>query len=119
MSEKNDEEAFGAGAADDADAQKEEHQQGEEEEEERWPNDRKQFRKDFVPFEKLRGNYPALEFYFSDSNLPRDKVFTRDGGTRPGRVMDLKLILKFQRMRDILNDSGGSNNPEVVEAVNC
>ena len=116
MSDKNDEEAFGAGAAVDDDAQKEEHQH---EEEERWPNDRKQFRKDFVPFdEKLeRKLLRQLEFYFSDSNLPRDKFLRETVERDPDAYVDLKLILKFQRMRDILNDSGGSNNPEVVEAV--
>lgn len=119
MSDKNDEneEAFGAGAAAvDDDAQKEEQQK---EEEERWPSDRKQFRKDFVPFdEKLeRKLLRQLEFYFSDSNLPRDKFLRETVERDPDAYVDLKLILKFQRMRDILNDSGGSNNPEVVEAV--
>ena len=116
MSDKNDdEEAFGAAAVDD-DAQKEEQQK---EEEERWPSDRKQFRKDFVPFdEKLeRKLLRQLEFYFSDSNLPRDKFLRETVERDPDAYVDLKLILKFQRMRDILNDSGGSNNPEVVEAV--
>ena len=31
--------------------------------------------------------------------------------------MDLRLVLKFQRMRDMLHNSGGSNHPEVIEAV--
>lgn len=117
MSDKNDdEEAFGAAAVDDEHARKEEQQK---EEEERWPSDRKQFRKDFVPFdEKLeRKLLRQLEFYFSDSNLPRDKFLRETVERDPDAYVDLKLILKFQRMRDILNDSGGSNNPEVVEAV--
>ena len=95
MSDKNDEEAFGAGAAVDDDAQKEEHQRGEEEE--RWPNDRKQFRKDFVPFdEKLeRKLLRQLEFYFSDSNLPRDKFLRETVERDPDAYVDLKLILKL------------------------
>ena len=94
MSEKNDEEAFVSAAAVDDDAQKEEQHQ---EEEERWPNDRKQFRKDFVPFdEKLeRKLLRQLEFYFSDSNLPRDKFLRETVERDPESYVDLKLILKF------------------------
>ena len=85
---------------------------------ERWKNDRKQYR-DFVPFDEQleRKLLRQMEFYFSDSNLPRDKFLRETVERDPESYVDLRLLLKFQRMRDVLYDSGGSNNPEVIEAV--
>ena len=64
-----------------------------------------------------RGNYSGNWSLLFRFKLPRDKFLRETVERDPDAYVDLKLILKFQRMRDILNDSGGSNNPEVVEAV--
>ena len=85
---------------------------------ERWKNDRKQYR-DFVAFDEPleRKLLRQMEFYFSDSNLPRDKFLRETVERDPESRVDLRLVLKFQRMRDMLHNSGGSNHPEVIEAV--
>ena len=85
---------------------------------ERWKHDRKQYR-DFVAFDEPleRKLLRQMEFYFSDSNLPRDKFLRETVERDPESRVDLRLVLKFQRMRDMLHNSGGSNHPEVIEAV--
>ena len=65
---------------------------------ERWKNDRKQFR-DFVAFDEPleRKLLRQMEFYFSDSNLPRDKFLRETVERDPESRVDLRLVLKFQR----------------------
>ncbi|KAF6004584.1 hypothetical protein F1559_004513 [Cyanidiococcus yangmingshanensis] len=47
--------------------------------------------------EKLR---TQVEFYFSDSNLPRDKFLRSRVEADPGGYVDLQLIVTFKRMRE-------------------
>ncbi|XP_062165380.1 la protein 1 [Alnus glutinosa] len=44
-----------------------------------------------------------VEFYFSDSNLPRDKFLTKTISESEGGMVDLALICSFTRMRNYLN----------------
>ena len=43
-----------------------------------------------------------IEFYFSDSNLPRDRFMLERVHENPEGYVDLGLIATFARMRDIL-----------------
>ena len=48
-----------------------------------------------------------VEFYFSDSNLPRDKFMLERVHDDPEGYVDLGLIATFARMRDILKARHG------------
>ena len=84
---------------------------------ERWKHDRKQYR--FCGVRRAIGTeiVETDGILFSDSNLPRDKFLRETVERDPESRVDLRLVLKFQRMRDMLHNSGGSNHPEVIEAV--
>ena len=43
-----------------------------------------------------------MEFYFSDSNLPRDRFMLERVHENPEGYVDIGLIATFARMRDIL-----------------
>ena len=43
-----------------------------------------------------------IEFYFSDSNLPRDRFMLERVHENPEGYVDIGLIATFARMRDIL-----------------
>jgi hypothetical protein len=46
-----------------------------------------------------------LEFYFSDSNLPKDKFLRAQAEAHPDGLVDLSLLLSFSRMRALLGVS--------------
>eukprot|EP00879_Flechtneria_rotunda_P012030 GHRR01012564.1.p1 GENE.GHRR01012564.1~~GHRR01012564.1.p1 ORF type:complete len:211 (+),score=68.44 GHRR01012564.1:1674-2306(+) len=53
-----------------------------------------------------------VEFYFSDSNLPKDKFLKGQVDAHPEGYVDLSLVISFQRMRDLLKL--GTVKPEDV-----
>ncbi|KAF6258007.1 La domain-containing protein [Scenedesmus sp. NREL 46B-D3] len=53
-----------------------------------------------------------IEFYFSDSNLPKDQFLKQQVEAHPEGYVDLSLIISFQRMRDVLKV--GTVRPEEV-----
>ena len=62
-----------------------------------------------------------MEFYFCDSNLPRD-AFLLEEVARAKRdgfdgAIDIALIAGFSRMRDILAPYGGKDNAKNVERI--
>lgn len=46
-----------------------------------------------------------VEFYFSDSNLPRDKFLSEKVGTDPEGFVDLALLCTFNRMQLLLKSN--------------
>ena len=58
-----------------------------------------------------------IEFYFSDSNLPRDKFLRETVEADPEGFVDIGLLVTFSRMRALLAPFGGSHNEETVAAV--
>ncbi|KAG2490562.1 hypothetical protein HYH03_010956 [Edaphochlamys debaryana] len=62
-----------------------------------------------------------IEFYFSDSNLPKDKFLKERVQEDPNGYVRLALVISFQRMRDLLKltdvDGPASVSPEAVKAV--
>jgi hypothetical protein len=46
-----------------------------------------------------------IEFYFSDSNLPKDKFLRAQAEAHPDGLVDLSLLLSFSRMRTLLGVS--------------
>eukprot|EP00775_Hariotina_reticulata_P003295 gene3295-3571_t len=43
-----------------------------------------------------------VEFYFSDSNLPKDKFLRGQVEAHPEGYVDMSLIVSFARMRELL-----------------
>ena len=62
-----------------------------------------------------------FEFYFCDSNLPRDNFLLEEvhESTKAGRggAVYISLIAGFSRMRELLKPYGGKENPRNVEAI--
>ena len=58
-----------------------------------------------------------MEFYFSDSNLPRDKFLRETVEADPEGFVDISLLATFSRMRALLAPFGGSQNDETVAAL--
>jgi len=58
-----------------------------------------------------------VEFYFSDSNLPRDKFLRETVSADPDGFVDIALIITFSRLRCFLDPLGGSKQEEIVAAV--
>ncbi|MDB0053701.1 hypothetical protein N9F40_01560 [bacterium] len=48
-----------------------------------------------------------MEFYFSDSNLPRDKFLRETVEADPDGFVDIQLLATFSRMRSLLAAFGG------------
>ena len=86
---------------------------------ETWKRDKKQQFPEAKRFDDRseRKILRQLEFYFSESNLPRDKFLRELVERDEDRFVEMKTLLKFQRMRDLLQEFGGSNNPDVVDMV--
>ena len=59
----------------------------------------------------------ALEFYFSDSNLPRDKFLRETVEADPDGFVDIALLATFSRMRALLAPFGGPHNEETIAAL--
>ncbi|KXZ51968.1 hypothetical protein GPECTOR_11g90 [Gonium pectorale] len=55
-----------------------------------------------------------VEFYFSDSNLPKDKFLKERMAEDPNGYVKLNIIIAFQRMRDLLKVT--SSEPDQVPA---
>ena len=58
-----------------------------------------------------------MEFYFSDSNLPRDKFLRETVEADPDGFVDIQLLATFSRMRSLLAAFGGAHNDETIGAV--
>ena len=58
-----------------------------------------------------------MEFYFSDSNLPRDKFLRETVEADPEGFVDISLLATFSRMRALLAPFGGPHNDETVAAL--
>ena len=58
-----------------------------------------------------------MEFYFSDSNLPRDKFLRETVEADPDGFVDIGLLVTFSRMRALLAPFGGSHNDETIACV--
>ena len=74
------------------------------------------------PFKPLDDNAQSkvraqMEFYFSDSNLPRDKFLRETVEADPEGFVDISLLATFSRMRALLAPFGGSQNDETVAAL--
>ena len=74
------------------------------------------------PFKPLDDNAQSkvraqMEFYFSDSNLPRDKFLRETVEADPEGFVDVSLLATFSRMRALLAPFGGSQNDETVAAL--
>merc|ERR1719183_824900 len=85
---------------------------------ERWKHDRKQYR-DFVAFDEPleRKLLRQIEFYFSDSNLPRDKFLRETVEADPERYVDIALLLTFSRLRTLLSPFGSCEDGVSVACV--
>jgi lupus La protein len=58
-----------------------------------------------------------IEFYFSDSNLPRDKFLRETVEADPDGFVDIALLVTFSRVRALLTPFGGPHNDETVADV--
>jgi lupus La protein len=58
-----------------------------------------------------------VEFYFSDSNLPRDKFLRETVEADPDGFVDIALLATFSRMRALLAPFGGPHNEETIAAL--
>ena len=58
-----------------------------------------------------------IEFYFSDSNLPRDKFLRETVEADPDGFVDIALLVTFSRVRALLTAFGGPHNEETIAAV--
>lgn len=59
---------------------------------------------------------PQIEFYFSDSNLPRDAFLLSAVEEAPDGYVSLALICTFKRMRDVLGLEGGDTMLTATQA---
>jgi La domain len=55
----------------------------------------------------LERSVKQIEFYFSDSNLPRDKFLLDKVHASPAGWVDLGLVATFERMRELLKARDG------------
>ena len=58
-----------------------------------------------------------IEFYFSDSNLPRDKFLRETVEADPDGYVDIALLVTFSRLRALLAAFGGPHNEETIADV--
>lgn len=58
-----------------------------------------------------------VEFYFSDSNLPRDKFLRETVSADPEGFVDIALIITFSRLRYLLHPLGGLQQEEIIATV--
>ena len=58
-----------------------------------------------------------IEFYFSDSNLPRDKFLRETVENDPDGFVDIALLVTFSRVRSLLGSSGRHRDGDLVAAV--
>ena len=58
-----------------------------------------------------------IEFYFSDSNLPRDKFLRETVSADPDGFVDIALIITFSRLRYLLHPLGGLQQEEIIATV--
>ena len=58
-----------------------------------------------------------IEFYFSDSNLPRDKFLRETVEADPERYVDIALLLTFSRLRTLLSPFGSCEDGVSVACV--
>ena len=60
---------------------------------------------------------PQIEFYFSDSNLPRDAFLLSAVEEAPDGFVSLALICTFSRMRTLLELKGSEGAPLTAATV--
>ena len=60
---------------------------------------------------------PQIEFYFSDSNLPRDAFLLSAVEEAPDGFVSLALICTFSRMRSLLELKGSEGAPLTAATV--
>lgn len=58
-----------------------------------------------------------VEFYFSDSNLPRDEFLSKEVRKRVDGMVSLQLVCSFSRMRILLDISRGKVPTYIVTEV--
>ncbi|KAL6756020.1 La domain-containing protein [Haematococcus lacustris] len=58
-----------------------------------------------------------VEFYFSDSNLPKDRFLKAKVAEDPMGYVDLKVVIAFARMREALNLTGVTEPAQVPDEV--
>jgi len=58
-----------------------------------------------------------IEFYFSDSNLPRDKFLRETVENDPDGFVDIALLVTFSRVRSLLGSYGRHCDGDLVAAV--
>ena len=58
-----------------------------------------------------------IEFYFSDSNLPRDKFLRETVENDPEGFVDIALLVTFTRVRSLLGSSERRIDGDLVAAV--
>jgi lupus La protein len=58
-----------------------------------------------------------VEFYFSDSNLPRDSFLKDKVYNDPEGYVDIALLCTFKRMVVLLNNGTGFRDPSWVPAA--
>ena len=58
-----------------------------------------------------------VEFYFSDSNLPRDKFLRETVEADPDGFVGISLLITFSRVRLLLTPFGGPHNDETIATV--